>query len=221
MYWSDILKLVSGLLASVGGAGIIISFVVRKCSNYLSDRMLEKYKASLSKDIEETKHELEMETEKFRQKSEQLNFVTQLQFETEFKAYQQIFDCLCVFSNFTKQLFPIYDVVPIDQTERKECFKKRFTEYTQSCQEFSDILEKNAPFIPKSHYELFFSLWRTSYEIACLFPEIRIKDDPRFREDFAKTERENILKTQDFLKQVQECQDTIRDYLSTLKVYTA
>ena len=53
---------------------------------------------------------------------------------------------------------------------------------------------------------------------ACMFPDIRIIQDPIFEEDHAKIARENFKKTREFKDKISKAKDDIRCYLSTLKV---
>ena len=89
MDWDAVFKIISATVVSFGGAGAIIVVCSKFVANYFSEKMMKKYDAKLNKDIEEYKHRLELETEKYRRKAEQLTFVTQRQFETEFSAYQK------------------------------------------------------------------------------------------------------------------------------------
>lgn len=215
---SAICNIILTAIASVGGAGAIVAACVRFASKYLSDAMLKRYQAELEKDIEQYKRELDREAEKYRTKLSSLTFVTQRQFDTEFTAYQTLFDNLFEFSMHTANLFPTLDQVPIDENEEKEMYRQRYENYCVAFNCFSETLEKNAPFIPKEIYELFSKLRTEAHEIACMYPDIRIIDDPDFRADHNAIARDNYKKTRQFNEDVSAAKDAIRDYLSTLKV---
>jgi ABC-type dipeptide/oligopeptide/nickel transport system permease component len=99
------IQIISAAVISFGGAAFIVRWFVNISANHLSEKMLRKYDAELNKDIERYKHELQLETEKYRQKTEKIVFVTRKQFETEFSAYQSLFDNLFDFSVCTRTLF--------------------------------------------------------------------------------------------------------------------
>jgi len=218
MDWDTAFRIVAASLASAGGAGAIIIYFIKKGANCLSERMLHKYDAKLNKNIEQYKHELELETEKYRIKSEKITFVTKIQFETEFLAYKALFDSLYDFTVYTGKLFPIYDEVPEDEEERKELYKKRYNNFCDAFNKFSEALERNAPFIPPHHYAMFDALRTKAGEISCMYPEIRIIDDPYLRNGFVEITHENHRKTVEFKDDVTKAQNTIREYLATLKV---
>ena len=218
MRWETVFRIIAAAVISAGGAGVIIVSCIKWGANYLSERMLRKYDAKLNKDIEQYKHELELETEKYRIKSEKITFVTKIQFETEFLAYKALFDSLYDFTVYTGKLFPIYDEVPEDEEERKELYKKRYNNFCDAFNKFSEALERNAPFIPTHHHAMFDALRTKAREISCMYPEIRIIDDPLLRNGFVEITNENYRKTVEFKEDVNKAQNTIREYLATLKV---
>lgn len=215
---STIWNIIFTAIASVGSAGAIVTACVRFASKHLSDAMLKKYQAELEKDIEQYRHELNREAEKYRAKLTSLTFVTQRQFDTEFTAYQTLFDSLFEFSVHTANLYPTLDQVPVDEDEKRKMYRERYEDYGAAFNRFSETLEKNAPFIPKEIYGLFSKLRTEAHEIACMYPDIRIIDDPDFRTDHHAIARDNYKKTRQFNEDVSAAKDAVRDYLSTLKV---
>lgn len=218
MDWESVLKIVTAAITSIGGAGVIIWAIVRFAANHLSEKMLRKYDAKLDKEIEQYKHTLELETERYRKKAEKLTFVSKIQFETEFSAYKALFEYLFDFSNSTRSLFPIMDKLPADEHEEKEEYRRRYSSFVNAYNKFSEVLEKNAPFIPIENYEMFASLRKQADDIGRMFPEIRIIDNPAYRESYVKIADKNYDKTILFEKDIETAKIKIRDYLATLKV---
>ncbi len=218
MGWETVFKIIGAAIISAGGIGAIIVFCVKFAANHIAERMMRKYDAKLNKELEQYKHELELETEKYRRKSENLTYVTKKQFETEFSAYQALFDNLFEFATRTAELFPFFDQLPADKEDQKKLYIERYKEYCAAFNHFSEVLEKNAPFIPEENYEMFVSLRTHAHELGCMYPEIRIIDDPIFREDHSKMAHENYGKTQKFNEEIKTAKKKIREYLSTLKV---
>lgn len=212
--WETVLS----AIGSFGGAGAIIVACAHLASKHLSEAMLKRYQANLEKDIEEYKSKLNREAEKYRTKLDSLTFVTQRQFDTEFTAYQTLFDSLFEFSTHTANLYPTIDHVPIDEDEKKEMYRRRYEDFCTAFNRFSETLEKNAPFIPKENYDLFSDLRKEAHEIACSYPDIRIIDDPDFRTDYNAIASDNFKKTRQFNENVSAAKDTVRNYLATLKV---
>jgi hypothetical protein len=51
-----------------------------------------------------------------------------------------------------------------------------------------------------------------------MYPEIKIENDPRFKEDYAAISRENRIKTREFREDLDKLKDDVRDYLGTLRI---
>lgn len=61
-----VFNIVFAAIASVGGAGAIVTACVRFASKHLSEAMLKRYQANLEKGIEQYKSELNCEAERYR-----------------------------------------------------------------------------------------------------------------------------------------------------------
>lgn len=211
-------KIVGTAVLSVGGAGAIIAAVSKFAANHLSEKMLKKYDAKLSKDLEQYKHELELETEKYRKRSENLNFVTQKQYDTEHAAYQALFDNIVKFSRCTSALYPVFEPAYANEEEKRERNRQKYNSYVDAYNEFSYILEKNAPFIPEAHYDMFVEIRDMAREIGCMYDFFKIYPEPGFSKEALEDTRENTFKTADFNAKISAAKKTIRNYLASLKV---
>lgn len=218
MDWESAWKIVGTAVMSVGGAGAIIAAVTKYAANHLSEKMLKKYDAKLSKDLEQYKHELELETEKYRKKSENLNFVTQKQYDTEHSAYQALFDNIVKFSRCTSALYPVFEPAYANEEEKRERNRQKYNAYVDAYNEFSYILEKYAPFIPETHYDMFVEIRDMAREIGCMYDFYKIYTEPGFSKEALQDTRENTYKTADFNAKISEAKKTIRDYLASLRV---
>lgn len=218
MDWESVLKIVTAAITSIGGAGVIIWAIVRFAANHLSEKMLKKYDVKLNKDLEKYKHELELETEKYRKKSENLNFVTQKQYDTEHSAYQELFDNIIIFSRCTSALYPVFEPACAEEAKKREQNIEKYKAYCDAYNEFSYILEKNAPFMPEENYNLFVSIRELAHEIGAMYDFFKIYDDPDYAEERVKDTRENILKTREFNNRIGEARKQIRNYLESLRI---
>ena len=218
MDWKTVWEIVGTAVLSMGGAGAIIAAVTKYAANHLSEKMLKKYDAKLSKDLEEYKHELELETEKYKKKTENLNFVTQKQYDKEHSAYQALFDNMVKFSRCTSALYPVLEPAYANEEEKRERNKQKYNSYIDAYNEFLYILEKNAPFIPEIHYNKFVEIKDMAREIGAMYDFFKIDCDHDYSTERNKDNRENTLKTMEFNNKIDEVKKAIRDYLASLKV---
>lgn len=212
--WQTVLA----IIASVGGSGVIIFALSKWLSNMIADRFLQTKQAQIDIELEKTKQKLELEIEHYHTQSDEFTFVTKLQFETEFKVYQVLFEKLYDFGVNTANLFPILDQIPQNEDKVREMYKERYKDYCSAYNVFSAVLEQNAPFLPKTIYDRFVELRSKARSIGCMFPEIRIFDDERFETDNREMARENYKSTREFNEMIADIKNEVRDYLGTLKV---
>ncbi|MBQ9503492.1 MAG: hypothetical protein IJU93_00625 [Lachnospiraceae bacterium] len=219
MNWGDVWKIVLTAVASFGGAGAIITVVSKYLSDFLTEKMLKKYQSKLDKEIESYKHELEIEIEKMKAQNDKVNYVTQRQFDTEFAAYEKIFECMFKFSVYTRQLYPAFEWQITEKEKRKGVFTQRWDDYKEAFNTFSETIEINAPFIPEDIYEMLVKMRSLANEIATNYEYIRIED----REEDRAFNREEALKKypkEDQLEEmVKQSKVKVRDYLGTLRIY--
>ena len=206
------------IIASVGGSGLIIAFIGQWLAKLIADRIIQSKQRLIDLELADMRGRFEMELEQYRTKAAEYTYVNQLQFETEFKVYQSLFNNLHEFSVCTSVLFPVYDEYPADPEEAKKFFTERYDRFCPAYNEFSAVLEKNAPFIPKHIYESFSSLRHEADEISCMYVDIKIVNDSRFKDDYAAISKENMKKTREFTKNLAKLKDDVREYLGTLRI---
>lgn len=215
MIWKTVLA----IIASVGGSGAIILGLSSYVGKLWAERLLQKKSQDFERELETYKKDLSIEVERYKSKAEALNYVSKVQFEAEYETYKLIFAALFNFAAASSNLFPYgLDQIPADMNERKAEYIKRYEFYVDSFNTYSRAVETNAPFIPKEIYEKFISVRQAANEIACMYPEIRIQADERFKEDYEKIAHENFKKTGEFNQLIPQLKEDVRNYLATLKV---
>lgn len=87
----DVLKVVGGILVSLGGGGAIVLAMSGWLGKVWADRLMEKEKAKFSRDLEAFKHDLEarVETHKIRLKKSEFIFQKEFEAASELVAYIQ------------------------------------------------------------------------------------------------------------------------------------
>ena len=101
MGWSEIWKVVLGVVTSVGGVGIIIVACAKFASGMIATRLEQKYSLKIEKDLEAYKTELEKdfegykqglskEMERYRTSLAAKNYVSKTRFDAEFEIYRNL-----------------------------------------------------------------------------------------------------------------------------------
>lgn len=144
MTWNDVWKIVSALILSVGGAGAIITGIVKFSAGVITKSIEQKYEAKLDKELEKYKALLGEKT-----------YVTRARFDTEFQAYQIIqkamFECISTLEAFSLRMNQaIIDGNP--DIFLGFCSK---VSWNQSLIDFKAAVEENSAFIKEEISELY------------------------------------------------------------------
>ena len=147
---TEILKWVGSFLFSILSAAGIIAAVSKFLANRIADRLEEKHKADLQKEIEKYKNELEESLERYRHVLEGRVFVTKTQFETEFQIYRALSKGFFEVILYLCRLFePPYSIRGND----KETLLKKQKECCDLLYDTQNTLHENSPFIKKEFYD--------------------------------------------------------------------
>jgi hypothetical protein len=138
----QIWKTVLAIVGSVGGAGIIIAIVGKWLAQLIADRMIQSKQRQIDVELAQMRNRFELELEQYRTKAAEYTYVSQLQFETEFKVYQSLFFILHDFSVSTCELFPVFDEYPADPEKAKKFFTDRYDRFCPAYNRFSAVLEQ-------------------------------------------------------------------------------
>lgn len=136
----EVWKTVAAIVVSVGGTGAIIAAVVSFCANRIADRLEKKYENKLDKQLEEYKSELNSK-----------EYITQVQFDKEFKSYADLLSKANAMVQYSFWLFPsCIDSVPQDEKERRKMYLDRYQKATDAYNAFLTMHLGTSPFLNDS-----------------------------------------------------------------------
>ncbi len=210
--WAKIAEIAFAFIASAGGIGAIVVWVVRLGSDSIADRLSKKYQLQLDKEIEKYKTELSKK-----------EYVSKTRFDAAFQMYQTL----------SKQNLSLVYCAgeTILFVRGAPCSDE---EIAQLAQRFCDLLNETqlvnrqyAPFIEKHVYDQFLGLENKASELFLLFKGWR-----QFRDGWSYPLRvcDQKYNDQQEIKQAMEMKqrtlasdsdkllDSLRDYLGSLDV---
>lgn len=133
----EVWKTVAAIVVSVGGTGAIIAAVVSFCANRIADRLEKKYENKLDKQLEEYKSELNSK-----------EYITQVQFDKEFKSYADLLSKANAMVQYSFWLFPsCIDSVPQSEEEKRNIFVERYQKAVEAYNAFLTMHLETIPFI--------------------------------------------------------------------------
>lgn len=142
---NDIVEIVLGVLAGVGGISGILLAGIKLSVNTIAKRLEEKYTLRLNKELERYKSNLDNKI-----------YISKAKFDAEFEIYRELSKAFFEMVKNISILIPTgFTLVPADPEEKKEYDKKIYKEAMQSIVKAQDILNGNIPFISEEIYNAY------------------------------------------------------------------
>ena len=208
MNWDTVFKIVLSIVGSVGGAGAIIAFAVKFSANLIADKLKKKYELETTKKLEEYKSKLENK-----------NYISKTRFDTEFSIYRTLsvafFDMV---KNISVMIPEGYTKVPADPKAKKEYDNMIYDRALTAVVKAQDTLNGNAPFISEDMYNEYSAILKLcnlqldvfSYRWNVLYLASQEEKEKLDFKDYKRTGTIN--------KSMQELNNKVRKYISTLDV---
>jgi uncharacterized membrane-anchored protein YhcB (DUF1043 family) len=207
MNTQDIWSIAGAIIASIGGAGVIICAVSGFVCNRIAKHLDAKYEQRLNKELEKYKVELERN-----------RHITKTQFDKEFEIYHQLsksfFSMIVKLSSFTEGTLELKDA-PKENRDIKINEFMRMVEVTSAAQ---NALYENAAFIPKDIFEQYDVIYSKANDLFWLY-EKRMQEYAFKKLDFdALVTDEDKAVIKEIEKEFSSVNAKLREYLSTLSI---
>ena len=205
----NIWSIAGAILASFGGAAVIIGTAIKFASSQIAEALQKKYEYSLEKELEDHKSKLEGK-----------EYVSKAYFDREMQIYQEVSRTTFEMVRDISVMIPSgYTTVPANRKERLEVDKEHYKKAYNSLVAAQDTLNCNAPFISEAIFDIcqeirhLCTLQLNEYQNRFIVTDLRPQEEKeRFSfEAYQRTDEIN-KKYKDFTKQV-------RDYLKNLEIY--
>ncbi len=198
------------IIGSIGGAGVIISAVVKFSSNQIADALSKKYELKLNKELESYKACLDKKT-----------YISRTRFDMEFAIYGKLSEAFLSMRDATYWLFPSgLDRIPFDDEDKKQFFIDRYGKAGDAIEEAQKVLGANAPFIPTDFYNAFEDIRKLcmqQYNRYTLCGDLA-SERRKQAESTIKMADECYQRTDEIFKKHDELIDKLRKYLENLEV---
>ena len=162
--------------------------------------------------------EFQKQIEELKAKQSRLNYITQAQFDAEFKMYQELSEAKFNAILESSRLFPYgLDKLPSDEEERKSEYLKRYKLASSALIEFQNLLFKYAPFIEEKLYQQFEDLRILIQQNVNWFPDLHIDEYLSKTLPF-EIRQECTQRTKEMYDKQETLIKDLREYLKSLKI---
>lgn len=144
MYWDDIIKIIIGVILSLGGGGVIITVFAKYIGEIFASRYIENVKAEFQKDIASYQNKLDV-----------LKQTTLRYSDKQFEYYSKLW-------------ITLYDLKLFGDSLWKEATPNNLEKFSIQLKETKEEIEKSALFIEDTHYTELITLLNnfSDYEIG-------------------------------------------------------
>lgn len=206
---ATIWQTVLAIIASVGGAGVIICSAVKFTSDIIADKLSQRYELKLNKELEKYKSGLDKKTH-----------ISRTRFDMEFSIYGKLSEAFVSMEQATYWLFPDgIEMLPPNEEDRKKIFLTRYEKANEAIATAEKTLAANAPFIPSEIFKAFDEIRRLCTRQYNMYswcgPLAKLRDPS---ERFLEQERECFNRTDEITKKKDHLMNQLREYLEDLEV---
>lgn len=144
MFWDDIIKIIIGVILSLGGGGVIITVFAKYIGEIFASRYIENVKAEFQKDIASYQNKLDV-----------LKQTTLRYSDKQFEYYSKLW-------------ITLYDLKLFRDSLWKEATPNNLEKFSIQLKETKEEIEKSALFIEDTHYTELITLLNnfSDYEIG-------------------------------------------------------
>lgn len=201
----DIWKIVLAAVASVGGIGAVITFIVKMCSNIIADKLSQKYEFKLNKELEKYKAGIENKT-----------YMCKTKFDAEFSMYRELSETFALLVKECSQLFPTFTKDARDDYEKYKAIHDKCVDVIVIAQ---DKLNACAPFIADSIFQGYNELEEMCKNQLSDFQDFRLRPDAEsYRADCKEAYSETYKRTRSIQEKYRNISTDLRTYIDSIDV---
>lgn len=198
--WTDIVKIVAGVIAALGGGGAIVAGLSSWLGKVWADRLMAKETAKFREDLERLTKQLERK-----------NYVSKVRFDAEFAIYREL---SFTADNMVRRIFYFYASGDM-QVRDDQDIETRCGEACVCYSEFNQALAKNGAFISKEIYDSFCDIKKQASELVSW---IHLDKMDSLEDGYRKIQPVNEKKAEKLFLSYENLREVLRSYLNRLDV---
>lgn len=206
MEWSEVIKQV---LAVAGGASVVVSGLAVVLGKIWVGRLLNKEKVAHEAQLKNMQAQLDATNQRLKAELEKGIHIHMVQFEKEFKIYEELWSKLVDLRKAVLSLRPAFDMVdPKEPEDQRKA--KRLTKFGDAIAEFIDVTDKNRPFYSEEVFHSMEKLWKLTHSEAVDYKHLDPYTDSYW--DKSQENREAIL------GEIEACCEKLRQRIGSVRV---
>ena len=205
----DLSEIIKQVLLVAGGASVVISGLAAVLGKIWVGRVLNREKATHEADLKQMQAQLDVTNQRLKAELDKGLHIHKVQFEKEFKIYEDLWSKLVELRKAALSLRPVFDRVDPKEPEG-ERKAKRLTRFGDAIADFIDVTDKNRPFYSEEVFRSMEKLWKLTHSEAVEYQHLDPYADTYW--DKAQKNREAIL------SEIEACCEQIRQRIGSVRV---
>lgn len=205
----DVSEIIKQVLLVAGGASFVISGLATILGKIWVGRILSREKAAHDAGLKKLQAQLEATNQLLKSELDKGLHIHKVQFEKEFKIYEELWSKLVELRKAALSLRPVFDRVDPDESE-SERKSKRLTRFGDAIADFIDVTDKNRPFYSEEVFRSMEMLWKLTHSEAVEYQHLDPYGDTYW--DSAQKNRDAIL------SEIEACCKQIRQRIGSVRV---
>jgi len=222
----EVWEVASAILLSIGGGGALVLGLSSWLGKVWANRILQNEKSQHQIEIENFKNELQKELEWLKGNQEKALYVTKLQYDNEYRIYQELWEVMHVCIKRAKLLCTISNVESdLDPSYRRKQFLSRYGSFQIALESYDELIDKYSPFYTNEFYNKFLEIQKKCKKLAY----VNLQLGKRLRSKESSDQKSNTMSGMDLEELIMitlpneideirnELQSEIRNYLMSLQ----
>lgn len=152
-------EIIDQILGSAGGAAVVISGLAAVLGRIWVGRVLNRENAAHQAQLKNIQAQLDSTNQHLQSELDKGLHIHRVQFEKEFKIYEELWSKLVELRKAALSLRPLMDTVDPKETESQRK-AKRLTRFGEAVGDFIDVADKNRPFYSEDVFQSMDNLWK-------------------------------------------------------------
>lgn len=197
-----VLEICASIIASLGGATVIILAIVKLTSNVIAEKLEKKYQLKLDKELENHKSNLENKV-----------YLTKTTFDLQIKTFQDLqLSYWSVVEQSNALITPGLCTKLEDKTEQEKIDNETYRKLESNIQSAQAILFSSSGFIPEDFYNLYLEIQKMGVKQCHAFSK-------RWNKSYFGTEEQKKSFSDEDYKRSTEMSDKLNEINIRLRVY--
>lgn len=216
---SSIWSFVLTVIASMGGAAVVVGLAVKFTANKIAESLQSKYQLKLDKELEKYKAELDKSKDTHKTNLDTKHYISVKRFDAEFEIYQQLSKAFFDAVRDCNVMIPAgFTYIPAEKEDQLKADAEHYKAALISTVAAQNCLHSIASFIPEEFYFGYREILKLMNMQLNAYMCRHNKFDLRRQEEKEQFQADDYQRTSEINEKFETLNGKVREYLNSLDV---